>query len=135
MNVCYSIKKHYTTMTNEELAELHTRISNIKDFNYCSHSKQMMDKRVITREEVLNTINDFTIIEYHRKDNNNRVLLRGTKETNGSNICIILDLDNGDIVSCYKNGETDNHNTLNWDNYCDFSIIDCICSNKIIFTY
>ena len=67
---------------------------------------------------------DFEVIELHQRNSwDTRVLLRGkAKDRYNRNTCISLSLVTFSIITAYKNSATDNHYTLQSENYEDTNV-------------
>ena len=74
------------------------------------------------------TFADFSIIELHQREYSNgntdcRILIRGKAEDyKGRNTCLSLSLETLRIITVYKNCGTDNHSTLDGNNYRNISV-------------
>lgn len=126
------IKKHITQMSQDEISFLSRRIKMISgSYRFGKHfltSGRLIN--MMTIERLLNSINiQDCIIEYNQRDNDKRVLLRSTfsssvtLEKNGvnyladANLCLVIDIYTGIIVTAYWNEVGDNHNNVNMRRY------------------
>lgn len=108
----YKILAHMLShSTRKEYEEL-IRTSEWKCSEY---SKRRMEERGLQLEDVAKAIDTGKLIEYSRVQEQDRVLLR---DENG--VCVVLSLEDyyqSTIVTAFRNAPTDNHSTLNKDNY------------------
>lgn len=123
-------KKHYTQMTQSEIWNIRKKINERRKYSASQHILNRMAEKDISEFEIENVFRDYDIIEFYKKNSNNRVLIRGRKAINGSNTVISIRLDNGHIITGYKNRANDNHRTINWNNYeKDLDILKYILDN------
>lgn len=128
-----SIKKHYNQMSYSERKFLKGIIRNKRKHRFSKHVLERMQEKGITEYEVYFVFKSYTIIEYHKKGTDNRVLLRSTKPINGRCICISMSLDTGDIITVYANHYEDEHKTLVEEKYNPYiQVIPLIKQRKII---
>lgn len=105
------VRKHISQMNDIEKSFLNNIITE-GSYKPCSHMSYKSKERVISNEEIQRAIHNYNLIEFHHKDSN-RVLIRGTVNELGCNICAVLDLKYSEIVTVYINDVKDNHyNTL-----------------------
>ena len=126
------IKKHVSQMTQEEIMYLQKRVKMISG-NY-KWGKHFLENgrlfNMLTIERLLNSPNiDECLIEYNERDKDKRVLLRSTFSSNVSlekngvmymadaNLCIVVDIFTGEVVTAYWNEVGDNHNNVNMRRY------------------
>jgi hypothetical protein len=86
-------------------------------YEYTEYSKRRLEERNITDEQVKVSIKNYDLIEFHYKDGERRVLIRGTKEFNGKNVILSLDLISRRIITLYADDVDDNHATLDFNKY------------------
>lgn len=84
--------------------------------SYTIHLNQRMNQKNISKNEIIKTLKDNEIIEFHYK-NSPRILIRGRNDENGYNICLVINLQDYTIITAYKNKISDNHKTLNTTRY------------------
>lgn len=109
-------RKHYSQFSNNEEKTLKKLISE-KEYILTDYSIMRKTHRVILNREIRDTLKDYKIIEYHYKFGDNRVLIRSNKSYNHYNICLVLSLNEGKIITVYDNYDNDKHYTLNITNY------------------
>lgn len=126
------MRKHRLHMTGKELFYLEKEITKAKRLNMTCHLVERMNEKKITQGELNYALKNYDIVEFHRKNNSNRVLIRSNQGK--SCICIVICLDNSNIVTAYKNSKTDKHQTIKWEEYSDFNILDYI-EPKIKYNY
>lgn len=125
-------KKHITQMSSDEISFLKRRLKQVyTSYKWSPHfasSSRLFN--MMTIERLLRTpdIED-CIIEYNERGNDRRVLLRSTfasqvlleKEGKNyetdANLCIVIDIYSGEIVTAYWNEVGDNHDNVNMKRY------------------
>ena len=124
------MKKLYSDFTHEEKVLMGLILKNIKgkEIIIGRHAKARMDDKGVTVKDIQETFADFSIIELHQREYSNgntdcRILIRGKAEDyRGRNTCLSLSLETLRIITVYKNCGTDNHSTLDGDNYRNISV-------------
>lgn len=114
------MKKLYVDFSDKEKKLLKNILNNGKDKNIeiISHAKERMVEKHITPKDVSDALKDFTIIELHQRGWDTRILVRGkAKDRFGKNTCLSLSLVTFRVITAYKNSATDNHYTLQSENY------------------
>jgi len=115
------MKKHIIQMTKEEVKILRDRIRKSinmrRPITLTKHCKDRMNEKNIAMYDMIMVLKDYDLIEYHLKDSDERVLLRGKKDYDGKNICISYSVKEKRIITTYVNKLDDNHNTLDLNNY------------------
>ena len=126
------IKKHVSQMTQHEILFLERRIQLISgSYSIANHfleTGRLID--IMTVEQLLNSPNlQDCIIEYSKLGNCKRVLLRSTFSSNitlkkngvnylaEANLCLVINIYTGHIVTGYWNEVEDNHNSVNMSRY------------------
>lgn len=129
------IKKHFTQMTKNEIEFLKLKIDRIK--NYITVSEHLTSKcnkiNTLTVNQILNS--EYDIIEYNETPNYNgtdkRVLIRSKmqfdtifvdtitnlKTIEQCNICVVISIVSGIIITGYLNKCNDAHYTINFNRY------------------
>ena len=109
-------RKHFRDITEDEKKHIKDImvLSKFIPTTYCN--KRIID-RFICREDINKTIKNGKIIEFHYIDGSHRILLRGEEDRFHEALCVVLDLDNKNIVTVYYNSIIDNHNTLHKNLY------------------
>ena len=109
-------RKIYMDMTTQEKTELQKYIS--INYKLGNHAKDRLFQKQITKEQVYDVLKFGHIIEFHYLDGSNRILVRGNNNELGNNVCVVIDIIKGRIVTVYKNNNAnDNHKTLNRSQY------------------
>jgi hypothetical protein len=108
-------QKLYKDMTTWERRKISNIINN-NEFRFNTYSWSRLRERSINKSDVYKTINNYEIIEYHFKNFQHRILIRGKEVVNNKIICVVLDLVEKTIVTVYKNDIDDIHESLhqNW---------------------
>lgn len=130
------VKKHYTQMTAQETNFLQAKIQCIKScLRISSHLKDKANG--ITDGSIYKVLNsgNFEIIEYNEAQKiditDHRILIRdnqsyltdfynfmeGVTRKELCNICAVISLDTGLIVTAYFNRRNDNHRTIDQNRY------------------
>ena len=133
VNRTYGQRKwHISQMTEETLADIHFRLRQTIQWKGWRLSDHLLKKDNITfsPEIIQRVINTGDIIEYNetpsRGRTSRRVLLRNSYDTHKintnvgitkSNLCIVIEIDTGDVITAYWNDANDNHNTINMCRY------------------
>ena len=128
-------KKHVSQMSEYELHRLCRRIKGLKRLRASSHLSQKVKRKEISFTydmiwDVLKNIHKSHIIEYNltmfNEQEESRVLLRTHKsypvQIDGKgevrcNLCFVLSLNRGNIITAYWNEVDDNHTTINLERY------------------
>ena len=124
------MKKLYGDFTHCEKVLLRLILNDIKgkEIEITSHTRERMKEKGITIKDIQRCLADFHIIELHQREYSNgntdcRILIRGKAEDyRGRNTCLSLSLETLRIITVYKNCGTDNHSTLDGDNYRNISV-------------
>lgn len=109
-------RKHYRHMTKWEIKRLQEAINN-NQFKHTYYSYTRQHERDISDIAIQKTIKYGNIVEFHYKDGDSRVLLRGMCNTDGYSVCVVLSLSKKEIITIYKNKIMDNHDTLHKEIY------------------
>lgn len=111
------IKKHINAFTANERALVQKKLQDIKSTEKCQHCIDRMQEKNISSEEMMRVFQSYEIIEYHQRNDSHRILIRGKKKEKGRNICLVVELDTGNIITTYANHSMDNHKTLRYEEY------------------
>lgn len=128
-------KKHVSQMTDKDIDIITNRLNNLTRLYCTKHviSKIKNDNLWFSSDMIVDVIEDVSeenIVEYNVSpffgEMDSRVLLRSTESFlvdisgNGPvycNICFVISLDRGAIVTVYYNAEYDNHTYLDMSRY------------------
>lgn len=116
----YGLKKHFTQMTELEHEFLMRRFRAVRkiDWELTDYSLGRMRERGVTMEQLLTVFHeDSRLIEYHRRGNSNRILIRSSVNVNGSNVCAVFAPDQKTIITIYLNDVTNDHPALRKEFY------------------
>lgn len=128
------MKKHLAQMQPEEIIYLRNKINSITQFYLTEHCQERMREKKVNKKQTLQTLINYSVVEYHRKGLDDRVLLRGIKRYGNDNVCILVSLCNQSIITVYRNDNRDRHSTIDWEQYSDdIDIIDLIDNNTYKF--
>lgn len=129
-------KKHYTQMTKEEIDLLRNATTNAYDKLHVGiHAKEKEDfcgiqliRKII--ETGTYDIIEYNITKYGKNKVSKRVVIRsveafnrfasirgGEREWRKCNICIVLDINTGIIITTYYNLDKDSHTSINIRRY------------------
>lgn len=127
-------KKCFTQMNKFELRYLRNKVENLPNIYFSYHA--LTNGVDVTIEQIKNTINGYNfIIEYNETTNQNgkvdrRVLMRSStiynvdfKRADGSivkgnaNLCFVISIVTGRIITTYYNYIRDNHETIDYRRY------------------
>ena len=87
------------------------------DIQFAKHSMDRVRQKHITKSEILETVASGKCIEFHIKGDSPRVLLRKQRWNQSYDICCVLDVLTGTIVTAYTNHSNDEHDTLHTEIY------------------
>lgn len=126
------VKKHISQMTPEETAFIAKRLklvyANYKWHPHFLNSSRLFNMMTVERLLISPNIQE-CIIEYNQRGNDRRVLLRSTfssvvtLEKDGAsfeadaNLCLVIDIYTGVIVTAYWNEANDHHDNVNMKRY------------------
>lgn len=134
-NTFGQMKKHVSQMNQKEVKAIRNHISTmVKDNPYQFKPDEHLiiqikkGKVVFEATAVVEILKGhYNLIEYNYKPHTGerRCLLRGTKskviEENGrkvpSNLCLVVDVDSGKLVTAWWNAVNDNHRNVNMNRY------------------
>ena len=132
----YQVKKHFQQMEQKEIDFLKNRLEKIQ--NYVSLSFHGQEKNNGISSDTVKSIlksGNFDIIEYNEvpkfDSTDHRVLIRDKQSYISDfysmgivepckalcNICFVVSLDTGIIVTAYLNKCNDSHTTIDWNRY------------------
>lgn len=131
-------KKHFTQFSEKEVQYLKSKVQKLKNNVYFS-KHELNNGNDTTLQQIKNNINnDINIIEYnvtyYGEDKvDRRVVVRGNKEylvnfkkpnenviCKKSNLCFVISIITGEIITTYYNEIKDNHKTIDLRRYCEF---------------
>ena len=87
------------------------------DIKFAKHSMDRVRQKHITKSEVLDTVASGKCIEFHIKGESPRVLLRKQRWNQTYDICVVIDILTGTVVTAYTNHTNDEHDTLHTEIY------------------
>lgn len=127
-------KKHVKQMTRKEQWYLREQIKNLPNIKFTKHA--LNNNVDVTIEQIKNTIKEYNyIIEYNETTDtygkiDRRVLVRSSRvykvdfhKTDGSvikgnaNLCFVISIDTGYIITIYYNFINDEHKTIDMRRY------------------
>ena len=113
-----SYKRHISQMSKEEEEYIRKLIDSKEVYRFSKHLMEKSEERKIKLGTILWSIKGgYDVIEYHRKGNSHRALIRSKQIVKGNQVCVSVDLFSGDIITAYENEVGDNHRTVDWSNY------------------
>lgn len=110
-------KKHAKHMSPHEKDFIKNKILSINNWKFRPHSTHKMVERGASTMDVLESLKNFNIIEFHKKEGEVRVLIRGTSIIYNDNICVVVAPNTNEVVTAYFNDVKDNHFTLDMRQY------------------
>ena len=117
------VRKLFSQMSYEEIFYLWQLVKewgdNTNKIKFAKHSMDRVRQKNITKSEVLETIASGACIELHIKGNSPRVLLRKQRWNQTYDICTVIDVFTGTVVTAYINSTNDTHDTLHEEIYDD----------------
>lgn len=126
------IKKHYTDFTAKEKVKLNRAIEKLKDspVYFSKHSRNHIKN--LSARMVREVYDKHDIIEFNYKNDDCRILLRGTGNTKLNNsgveeeacLCIVVSIKSGIVITAYANNENDSHKTLDKRRYISYVNIE-----------
>lgn len=90
-----------------------------ESITFIEHSMDRLYQKYIYEDEVIETIKHGTIIELHIVNNSPRLLFRKQRSNQAKDICVVMDVLSGKVVTAFTNDSNDNHSTLREEIYND----------------
>lgn len=106
-------EQDYILLLLQRFAKFPDRIS------FIDHSMDRLYQKYIFEDEVIETIQKGDIIELHIVNNSPRLLIRKSRTNQAKDICVVLDILSGKVITAYTNDSNDNHSTLREELYND----------------
>jgi hypothetical protein len=108
------VKKHYSQMTDLEKDFLMRKFFAIpkQEWRFTDYSKARFEQRNIDPQHFLTLWQNPELIEYHKKDGTNRILLRSQFQKDEMEVCAVFDLTNKVIVTVWLNWMNNQHQNL-----------------------
>ena len=113
-------RKHCSQMVEDELALVSKKVKacSLEDWRVSGHLMNRMVEKGISPLEIAEAIVSFSVIEYKLyNEGEERVLIRGKASHKGYQICVVLNVSDGVIVTVWKNHIKDNHSTIKMSEY------------------
>ena len=128
----YEQRKLLRDMTLTEVIAIRQCLQNVSDkIKINSHSQYREKQRYITDEEIMECIKKGMIIEFHQVKNQCRVLLRHRRPTTTDDVCVVVNILSGKVLTAYTNKTYDKHSTLREENYnSDLNVLAVILDCK-----
>jgi hypothetical protein len=99
-----SIRKHVSQMSLAEVSFLMEQLESVKNWGLAFHARERIEERKgLNKRELVATIGNCELIEFHQRKGLNRVLIRGKKAYNGFEPCIVFDLTIKKVITFYWN--------------------------------
>ena len=120
-------RKHKDNFTTKEKDLISKCLLN-KEFKFTPYTTFRKQSRKITMDEIRRCLDNNKVIEIHIKDGDVRALLRGNLvEQVNINICVVVSLTTGSMITCYYNSSKDNHYNLDISKYISYlNIVDIL---------
>ena len=106
-------EQDYILLLLQRFAKFPDRIS------FIDHSMDRLYQKWIFEDEVIDTIQKGDIVELHIVNNSPRLLIRKHRTNQAKDICVVLDVLSGKVITAYTNDSNDNHSTLREELYND----------------
>ena len=114
----YEQRKLLRDMTLTEVIAIRQCLQNVSDkIKIKSHGQHRGKQRFITEDEIMECIKRGMIIEFHQVNNQCRVLLRHRRPTTNADVCVVVNILSGKVLTAYTNKTYDKHSTLREENY------------------
>lgn len=110
----------FTQMSLAEALYIYTNhINNIRKakLTFQDHSRDRLKQKDIKDREIIRTVRKGVPIEFHIVDNSPRVLFRLQRQNQTVDICVVVDILDGTIVTAFTNHTNDKHSTLHEEIY------------------
>lgn len=111
-----SIRKHISQMMSWEEDFCMDQVRN-KEWIFSGHVMVRIEERGGTVADILETIGYGELIEYHKRNNKSRLLLRGRKAIHNWVPCVVVELSSKKIITVYWNHVKDHHRTIDMSRY------------------
>ena len=111
------MKKHYKQMNKAEKIFLREKVNAVDKWNFAGHALRAMSERNITKEEVIDAIDKYAIVEFNDNNSEARILIRGHGVFGDCNICCVTAPKLKTIITVYFNHILDEHYTLDITKY------------------
>lgn len=99
--------------------------------NIGEHTVIRGKQKYISNKEILDCIRYGYIVEFHLIKGQCRVLLRHKRKHTTDDVCVVVNILNGKVITAYTNNRNDKHNTLKEEFYNpDLDVIDTILTIK-----
>ena len=112
--------KHVVQMGSSEKNKCFSKVKRwrLGKWEVTGHTLSRIMEKEIEGVHLAYTLIDFNIIEYKQmKSGNERIVIRSNMSFDGFNVCIVLDVTEGVIVTAWKNKVSDTHRTLDLSKY------------------
>lgn len=116
----YGLKKHITQMNDLEKDFLMRKFHAVskREWTFTGYSQERFDKRGIDPKHFLTLWRgDVELIEYHKKNGTNRILLRSKAIHKGSQVCAVFSIEDKAIITSYLNYHENKHEQLREEFY------------------
>jgi hypothetical protein len=112
-----NLRKHYKSMSQEEIAFIRKAIGNADGWNFGQHAIDQMLNRNALIYDVVSCFSGYNVIEYHTYTGEPRVLIRANGRIRNQNICVVIAPKRRAVITVYFNDATDRHSTIDWHQY------------------
>ena len=112
--------KHVVQMNSLEVDKCFSKVKRwkLEAWNITDHTLIRLREKEIEGIHLAYSLIDFSIIEYKQmKSGNERIVIRSNMSFNGFNVCTVLDITTGTVITAWKNRVTDTHRTLDLSKY------------------
>lgn len=112
--------KHVLQMNSSEIDKCFSKVKRWKlgEWKITGHTLSRIMEKEIEELHLAYSVIDFNIIEYKQmKSGNERIVIRSNMSFDGFNVCAVLDVTKGVVVTAWKNRVSDTHRTLDLSKY------------------
>jgi hypothetical protein len=107
-------RKHRKQMTKAEIIAVEDVVQAQPNWVLGPHAIARLEKKGITKEQVLETLKIGYVIEVNR---NNDLCVAFRKEYGAFAVCVVVSLQTRWVVTAWKNSAKDKHRRLDFSNY------------------
>ena len=110
----------FSQMSLAEVLYIHsTHLNKVRDMRltFKEHSMDRIKQKYIGKKEVIQAVKYGKPIEFHIVDNSPRVLFRWQRPNQTWDICVVVDILTGVIITAFTNHTNDTHETLHEEIY------------------
>jgi hypothetical protein len=107
------MKKHEKDMSGAEKEAIAVRVREIAEVVISSHAADRMNQKIVTSKEIEICLKYGHAVELHDEAGEMRAVIRHGFGRPKVAVCVVIGIETGTLVTCWKNSGSDNHKTLN----------------------